>query len=421
MTISSDRTQQLLGIVAVLSLATSGRGQDWPQWRGPNRDGVVHGVGVPEKWPKALREEWKVAVGEGYASPVVVGGNAYAFTRQNDNEIVWCLDVVSGKEIWRSVPCPALYKAGPGAPGDIKTRATPAVAGGRVFTLGVSEILSCLDAGTGQLLWRKQSRGYPVYGASASPLVVDGLCIAQVGKGGLTAFDAATGEVRWCYDDVIGGPGYGSPILVDLAGERQVVTVTQNCFLSVSAATGRLLWRLPVPRWDIQQCITPVRCKDLLVLADSGGPLRAVRLEKATSGITAREVWKAEAHTSNGYHTCSPVLAGDWLLGFSGHKAGHLFCLDAQTGRTLWQSEGRLGGSASGPATIVKAGGVWLALTNRGYLTVLKASGTAFERVAEYRVAERGTDAIPVFLGERLLIKDDTALRSFRVGPGTDE
>jgi outer membrane protein assembly factor BamB len=319
--------------------------------------------------------------------------------------------VVGGKEVWRSEPYAAPYTPGPGAPGDTKTRSTPAVAGGRVFTLGVSEVLSCLDARTGKLQWRKASKGYPVYGASASPLVADGVCIVQVGKGGLTAFDVATGEVKWCYDDVIAGPAYGSPILVELAGERQLVTATQGHFLGVAAATGKLLWRLGVPRWDLQQCITPVRYKDLVILADSGEPLRAVRLEKGGQGVRATEVWKADVHTASGYHMCSPVLVGDWLLGFSGHNSGHLFCLDARTGRTLWQSEGRLGGNAS----IVNAGSVWLVLTNGGRLLVLKPSGTACEPIAEYRVAERGTDAYPVFLGDRILIKDDTTLRSFRI------
>jgi outer membrane protein assembly factor BamB len=401
---------------AQLLRGASARSADWPQWRGPNRDGVVHGVTVPEKWPKTLEEAWKVEVGEGYSSPVVVGGNVYVFTRQNDNEVVLCLAVTSGKEIWRSAAYPAPYKAGPAAPGDKKTRSTPAVAGGCVFTLGVSGILSCLDAKTGKLIWRRDSKQYPVYGASASPLVVEGLCIAQVGKGGLTAFEAATGKVKWCYDNVIGGPGYGSPILVELAGERQVVTVAQNCFLGVSADTGKLLWRLPVPRWDIQQCITPVQYKDLLIIADSSDPLRAIRLEKSDKGITAKEVWKAKPHTSNGYHTCSPVLAGDWLVGFSGHQAGHLFCLDAKTGQTLWQSEGRLGGNASGHASLVNAGSSWLALTSHGHLVVIKPSGMAYEPTAAYRVAERGTDAYPVFLGDRILIKDDATLRCFRIG-----
>jgi outer membrane protein assembly factor BamB len=162
-----------------------------------------------------------------------------------------------------------------------------------------------------------------------------------------------------------------------------------------------------------------VQYKDLLVIADSGDPLRAIRLEKTEKGIVATEAWKAKAHTSNGYHMCSPVSAGDWLVGFSGQKTGHLYCLDAKTGQTLWQSEGRLGGIASNNASIVNAGKVWLALTNRGHLTVVKATGSAYEPIAEYRLAESGTDAYPVLFEDRLLIKDDTTLRCFRIAPSS--
>src|SRR5262249_33246704 len=140
---------------------------DWPQWRGPNRDGVVQGVPVPQRWPRTLKEEWKAPVGEGYPSPVVAGGNVYVFTRQKDDEVVMCFDLASGKDVWRAEPYPAPFRAGPGAPGDIKTRSTPAVAGGRLFTLGVSGILSCFDARTGKLHWRKKTE-CPIYGASAS-------------------------------------------------------------------------------------------------------------------------------------------------------------------------------------------------------------------------------------------------------------
>lgn len=392
---------------------------DWPQWRGRNRDGAVHGVKVPVKWPNALKEEWSVSVGEGYSSPVVVGGKVYVFTRQKEDEVVQCFEVGTGKEIWKSKPYPAPWKPGPGAPGDKRTRSTPTVAGGRIFTLGASGILSCLDAKTGKLIWRKDTNPHPLYGASASPLVNDGLCIVHVGagnKGGLTAFDEATGEVKWCNNTDSIGPSYGSPILVDLVGERQVVTLTQGNFLGVSAVTGKRLWALGLPRFDFEKCITPVLYKDLIIFADYSEPLRAIRLEKGEKGITAKEIWKAKGPAM---HMSSPVLAGDWLVGFSGQKAGHLFCLDAKTGETLWQSKGRLGGNASGYASLLNAGSVWLALTNSGRLIVLKASGTAYEPIAEYRVAERGTDAHPVFLGDRILIKDSTTLRLFRIGPDT--
>jgi outer membrane protein assembly factor BamB len=215
----------------------------WPQWRGPNRDGVVHGVTVPEKWPETLTQEWRVPVGEGVASPVVVGRDVYVFTRHKNDEAVSCLDLTTGKGNWSSEPYEALYKVGPGE-GDAgnRPRSTPAVAGGRIFSLGMSGILTCLDTKTGKLIWRKDTK--QAYYGGSSPLVVDDLCIAHLGDGktgGLTAFDVATGEVKWCFSDSYCAMS-GSPILVDLAGERQVVSYSAWNACGVSLATGRKLW-----------------------------------------------------------------------------------------------------------------------------------------------------------------------------------
>jgi outer membrane protein assembly factor BamB len=413
MAISSDKARQLGGVAAVLFLTTTGHSQDWPQWRGPNRDGVVHGVKAPAQWPKALQAEWKVAVGEGIASPVVVGGHVYVFTRQQDAELVLCLDLKNGAEKWRSEPYPAPFKPHPAAAGFGKyPRSTPTVADGRVFTLGVSGILSCLDAGTGKRLWRKDfSKHYPIYGASTSPLVADGLCIVHVGDGakwgGLTAFDVKTGDVKWFFADG-SGPPYGSPILVDLAGERQVATFTSWNFLGVSAATGKRLWRVDAPFDGQERCITPVLYKDLLIFAEYKKPPRAIRLGRSASGLTAKDVWTAKGLS---LYYSSPVLAGDLLFGFSTRR-GCFFCLDAPSGNTLWESDGRFVGNAS----ILNAGSVLLFLTDRGQLIVVRPSARAYEPIAEYRVSDTSTHAHPVFLGDRILIKDATTLRSFRIG-----
>jgi hypothetical protein len=257
------------GVCTARTFAGEGKSAAWPQGRGPNRDGVVQGVKAPAKWPRKLTEEWRVEVGEGIASPVVAGGKVYVFTRRKEQEVVACFDVASGEEQWQSKPYPAPFKPHPPATAYGKyPRSTPAVADGRVFTLGVSGIFSCLDARTGKLLWRKDfSRQPPVYGYCNSPLVAGGLCIVHVGdgdggKGGLTAFDVRTGAVKWRYADG-SGPAYGSPILVTLAGERQVVTLTTGNFLGVSAATGKLLWRVEGSFAGNDQCLTPVRYKDL--------------------------------------------------------------------------------------------------------------------------------------------------------------
>jgi outer membrane protein assembly factor BamB len=388
---------------------------DWPQWRGPNRDGVVLGVPIPEKWPETLTEEWRVEVGEGVASPVLAGGRLYVFARQKENEILLCLDA-GGKEIWRSEPCPAPYSRGPSEGNfPLGPRSTPTVADGRVYTLGLSGVLSCRDARTGQRLWRQDCKPPPAPGAhdygGTSPLVADGLCIVHVGdgrKGGLTAFDARTGDVRWCYADGH-SPVSGSPILADLAGGSQVVTFYHGDALGVSALTGRKLWeaRSPGPG---QPHTTPVRYRDLLILANILQPLRALRLEQGDNGITVREVWKATG-LPLGYS--SPVLAGDLLFGMSSRKNGCFFCLDANSGATLWESAGGQGDYAS----LLNAGSVWLALTEKGRLIVVKPGARAFEPIAEYHVSNTDTHAHPVFLGDRVLIKDASTLRSFRIQP----
>jgi outer membrane protein assembly factor BamB len=417
---------------AGLALPAERKTADWPQWRGPDRDGVVRGVTVPIRWPSTLNVEWNVTVGEGAASPVVVGDDVYVLTRQGEHEVVRCLGLKTGKERWQSEPYPAARVRGLGA-GNFTygPRSTPTVAGGRVFTLGVGGVLSCLDARTGKLLWRKESKGYPGHGACASPLVADGLCIVHTGggvrglkasdrprdMGGLTAFDVKTGEVKWCLANTVEeDPAFGSPILVNLAGERQVVTFTAGFYanlIGVAPSTGKRLWRLRDKPGEMLDgngaCLTPVRYKDLLIFADYQKPLCALRLNRDAKGIRAQSVWKA-----TGPAVCyfsSPVVCGDWLLGYSEQHSGHLFCLDARTGKTLWQSRGRLGPYAS----LLNLGSAWLVLTNAGQLIVVKPSGTAYEPVATYRVSDAQTWAHPVFLGDRILIKDDTTLRLLRI------
>jgi outer membrane protein assembly factor BamB len=290
------------------------------------------------------------------------------------------------------------------------------VAGGRVFTFGLTGILSCLDAGTGKLLWRKDCKPCPPYGG-ASPLAADGLCIAHVGdgkQGGLTAFDAATGEVRWRYPD--GSPPTSvSPILVDLAGKRQVVTFTSGELLGVSAASGRRLWR-HAPFGAGTKIITPVQYKDLLIFADNMEPPRALRVvKKGDKDFTVKEVWKAKGLPLN---LSTPVLAGDLLFGMSVRKQGCFFCLDAGSGKILWEKDSS---QQVANASILNAGSVLLLLTNEGRLLVAKPSATAYEPMAEYRVSDTATYAHPVFLGDRIVIKDQTTLRSFRIEQTADK
>jgi outer membrane protein assembly factor BamB len=385
---------------------------EWPQWRGPNRDGLAAGVAAPSVWPKELKPLWKVTVGVGHASPVVSGGVVYQHARQGEEEVLLALDAATGKELWRAGATPAPYTVNPAASGHGKgPKSTPVVASGRVYTLGIAGLLSAHDAKTGRLVWRKDfSKQFPttspLYGTAMSPIVVGDLLVAHVGgqdKGALVAFDAATGAVKWSYD--ADGPAYSSPVVLTAGGERQVVTFTQKELVAVSAATGQLLWKLPAKTAYDTNCNTPVVYKDTVVVSFEGGGLVALRPAREGGRWAAREVWRNE---ENELYMNTPVLAGSTLYGLSTRKKGQFFAVDAATGKTLWQGPGRMGENAS----IVNLGGTLLALTNDAVLYVLPASATAFAPSAQYTVAASQTWAHPVVLGDQILVKDETTLAS---------
>src|SRR5438034_1382879 len=151
-------------------LATGVLAQDWPQWRGPNRDAKAPEFKAPKSWPKELTQKWKVPVGEGVATPALVGEKLYIFAREDGNEVTRCLDAATGKELWQE-KYESLGATGP-ASGFSGPRSSPAVADGKVVTLGVRGTLSCLDAATGKKLWRKDGtpNDYPKFHPSSSPI-----------------------------------------------------------------------------------------------------------------------------------------------------------------------------------------------------------------------------------------------------------
>jgi len=385
---------------------------EWPQWRGPNRDGLAAGVAPPPAWPKELKQGWRVEVGVGHSSPVVAGGVVYQFARQGEEEVLLALDAATGKELWRAGAIPAPYTVNPAASGHGKgPKSTPVVANGRVFTLGISGLLSAHDAKTGRLLWRKDfSKQFPVtsplYGTAMSPIVVGDLLVAHVGghdKGALTAFDAATGAVKWTYD--ADGPAYSSPVILTAGGERQLVTFTQKELVAVSPATGAVLWKLPARTSYDTNCNTPVVYKDTVVVSLEGQGMVALRPVREGGRWAAKEVWR---NSENELYMNTPVVHGSTLYGLSTRKKGQFFALDAATGKTLWQGPGRMGENAS----IINLGGTLVALTNDAVLYVLPAGAAAFEPSAQYTVATSQTWAHPVVLGDRLLVKDETTLAS---------
>ena len=385
-----------MGKTALLILLLGYAGAaEWPQWRGPHRDGIASGFSEPKTWPETLKMKWKVNVGEGHSSPVVAGGKIYLHTRQGEREVVSCLRPDNGQPIWQESN-DAPYTVNPAATRHGKgVKSTPVVEGGRIYTFGISGILSCLDANTGKLQWRKEF-GSPAFGVAMSPVVDRGLVIAHVGKrdnGALTAFDAKTGAEKWSWKG--DGPAYASPIVVELNGARQVITQSQKNIIAVSASTGELLWKLPYTTPFEQNVVTPVLYRDMLIFSGLGNGTMAVR--------NGQTVWQEKELSM---YMNSPVVSGDYIYGLAARNKGEFFCLDARTGAKQWTSPGRQGDNAA----IVDAGPVLLALTTDSELIVIRKNPKAFEVVRKYTVAESPTWAHPVPLGSDILIKDATTL-----------
>ncbi len=403
----------VLALLAVTATALPAAVADWPQWRGPNRDGAVKDFVAPAVWPEKLKLVWKTEVGSGYSSPVVSKDRAWIHTRKAEDEVVSCVDLKTGKVVWsRSYPA-AFAKNQYATQMGKGPHATPVLSEGRLFTLGVTAILSCFDAATGELKWRKdlgptdQSKMF--CGTAFSPVVDQGSLIVYAGddiKGGvMLALDPATGKERWKWTGE--GPGYASPIVVELAGARQIVTMTDKSVIGVEAKTGKLLWRMPWPdEWN-ENIVTPLFYqkpdKNLLILSGVRKGTMAAQVTKSGAEWTVKEVWR---NPEIAMYMNSPVLEGDHLFGMSAKRKGQYFCLEAATGKVLWTTEGREGFNAA----IVNTKDALLILNSDANLIVARKSAKGFEQVAKYSVADSATYAHPVVVGKRILVKDDGAM-----------
>ena len=400
------RAPLVWGVLAVLSgLASAGAqtSTDWPQWRGPRRDGSI-AAALPAQWPEALTKRWETPVGTGHASPVVSGNRVVVIARQGEEEIVRALDLASGKEMWRAA-YPAPYIVNPAAqshgPGP---KSTPAIAGGRVFTLGISGILSAFDLANGKLLWRAPApEVLPQYGAASSPLVDIGdgtSVIAHVGghdRGALTSFDAATGKPRWQWNG--DGPGSGSPIIATFGGVRQVIAQTQKLLVGLNASTGTLLWQLPFTTDFDQNAITPIVFQDLLIVAGLDHPLTAIRLKLDGGRWIAETAW---SNPQTPMFMSSPVVIGATIYGLTLRSRGQFVAIDAASGKTLWHTQGREGENAS----MLGSRSWLLASTTDGNLVVARANPQKYEEVRRYEIAQSALWAHPAITGRSIIVKD---------------
>lgn len=398
--------KHFLPLVVVICIASAMSAQTpapaWPQWRGPARDGVASSFTPPATWPAQLTKKWEATVGAGHASPVISGNRVIVHTRQGNRELVTAFDLASGKQLWQDgVDAP--YTMNPAATGHGPgPKSTPAIADGRVFTLGVSGIFSAHDLATGKLLWRKTGPSVPQeYGTSNSPIVDGTTVITFLGgqKGGaLTAMDAATGKERWQWTGDV--PGYASPIIATFSGVRQLITQSETKVIGVSLADGTLLWQVPLKTPYNQNIVTPLVTSGMLISAGLDNPTIAFRVTAAQGkGWTATPAWQNEQISM---YMSSPAVSGTAIFGLSNKNRGQFFAIDAATGKTLWVGKGREAENAS----IARAGDFLLLSTTNSELIVARANPAAFEEVKRYTIADSAVWAHPAFAGRSIVVKD---------------
>ena len=379
--------------------------QDWPQWRGANRDGKVTGFTAPQTWPKALTQKWKVTAGSGDSTPALVGDKLYVFARQGEDEVTLCLDAEKGTELWRDKYA-AQAVTGPAARQHPGPRSSPAAADGKIVTLGVGGVLSCLDAATHKVLWRKDEfpKVTPRFFTGMSPIIVDGMAIAQLGgegNGAIMAFDLATGDPKWKWADE--GPAYASPALLTVDGTKQIVTLTEKSVVGVGVAEGKLLWQIPFPvRGMAYNAATPIVDGQTVIFTGQGRGTKAVKIEKKGDGFAATELWSNEKLAVK-FNT--PVLKDGLLFGLT--DKGMFFCIDAKNGQEAWSDSTKHG---DGFGAMVDAGSVILALPNTSELIAFKPVGKEYAELAKIKVADTPTYAHPVIAGQRVFVKDQDSV-----------
>jgi outer membrane protein assembly factor BamB len=395
-------------MIILLIISSNLFSQGWPQFRGVGRDSKVTGFKAPKAWPAELRQIWKINVGFGDATPVLSGKKIYLAVRQNTDEVILCIDAETGKEIWRNTySSPAVTGPATSHPGP---RSTPAISDGKIVTFGVSGILSCLDAATGKVLWRKENPGnaVPQFFTGMSPLIVDKTCIAHLGtkdKGQVVAFDMETGNEKWKWEG--DGPAYASPSLMIVNKQKHIIVQTEKNLMALSLTDGKLQWQVSTPVLQrFYNCSSPYINGQIIYYTGQGSGTKALKVTIEGGKSVTKEIW---SNPEIGAKWNTPVLKDGFLYGFTDQK--RLYCIDASTGKTAWNDNN----VTSDFATIVDCGPVIIGLPSTGNLIVMKPDPKAYTEIAKYKVAETAVYAFPVISGNSIYIKDSENLILYRL------
>jgi outer membrane protein assembly factor BamB len=399
-----------LAALALAACAAAAAAGDWPQFRGPHRDGVSPEARLSRAWPAdGPRRLWQVPIGEGYSHLSVAAGRIYTLYGANGAENLSAYDAASGRQLWVTrIDSELINNQGNGP------RSTPTFDAGTLYVQSAQGQLDAVSAATGKVIWHHDLRSefgavVPTWGMASSPLVEGDLLLAAVGgRSGHTAmaFDKRSGRVVWAaLDDK---PGYASPIAITAAGVRQAVFFTGGALAGVAAADGRVLWRIPWETdYDVNAATPLFVAPDQLFVSsgyDTGAAL--FRIGGDPRHVTVEPVWKSRGLKNQ---FSSSVLAGDYLYGFDN---GTFKCVNARTGEERWKHRGL------GHGSVILADGMLVVLSEGGKLALVDATPEDYRERAGFQALNGRCWTGPSLADGKLFLRNGEAMEAFDVAAG---
>ena len=393
-------------VVFVLSVELVGQtAGNWPQWRGPNRDGISKETGLLKQWPtEGPRLLWKAAgAGRGYSSMAISNGRLFTMGLRGDREFVISFDVATGKEVW-ATPHGTAYRDSRGD----GPRGTPTVDGNNLYALGGNGDLSSLDAKTGRIIWTinvltKFGGENTNWGISESPLVIDDKLLINAGGPGasIVALNKKDGSLIWKSQS--DKAGYSSAMPLVIGNTTQVVFFTHQRAVGLDLKDGKLLWEYARPANDVANVATPVvRGNRIFISSDYGTGAGLVEIK---ADGKAQEVYFTKEMRN---HHSSSILIGDYLYGFS---SGILTAMRFDTGEVAWRDR------SVGKGSLVYADGNLYALSENGVVGLIEATPVAYREKGRFRIQQDSlpTWTHPIIAGGRLYLRDQDTIYAYDV------
>lgn len=382
----------LLAISIIAFVTASLRAADWPQFLGPDRNGISSEADLPDHFPSGgPKVVWKKDVGQGFSGPVVSAGRLILFHRLGDNETVECLDARTGNRVWNSA-YPTHYQDDFGF--DEGPRATPTIADGKVYTFGAEGMLSCWDFASGKRLWQIDAKDQftapkGFFGLACSPLVEGNAVIVNIGGGkgaGVVAFDKSTGKLLWKATD--DEASYSSPVAATFNGKRYILVFDREGLVAIDQATGKVFFNF---HWrshnnESVNAATPlVIGQDVFVSASYGTGAALLHFRESGPNV----VWSGDEILSNHYATS--IYHDGFLYGYDGRQetGPNLRCVDARTGKVRWSQDG------FGAGTLMLAGDKLLILTEKGELILARATADGYKPLSHAQILPFNSRAYP--------------------------